>query len=256
MLPRIGITSSPFISDGPPLETLTRGYVDAVLGAGGLPIIIPILEPGLADEVLDTIDGLIMSGGGDVDPKRYGQEAVPEVDGVHEARDEWELALIPAALRRDLPVLGICRGTQVINVACGGTLVQDLPSVSEHVHRDADRSYEIVHAVEIDARSNLSHVVDATRIGERAFGANTLHHQAVDKPGTGLRIVAWAEDRNVEGIESTDGHPLIGVQWHPELLTNHAPHRALFSWLVGEAGEARRRRQVVGEALAAKLSVA
>jgi putative glutamine amidotransferase len=230
MLPRIGITTSPGTNGDRPADVLNHAYVDAVADVGGLPILLPILAPSFVDAILDSIDGLVLSGGGDVDPACYGQTAVPEVSGVDQARDAWELPLVRAAMARGVPVLGICRGSQVLNVACGGTLVQDLPSITDHIHRANDRWGEVVHPVEVDPTSKL-----ADAVGTESVGANTLHHQAVADVGDGLRAVAWAQDGTVEAIESDDARAVLGVQWHPELLTDHDTHRRLFAWVVAAA---------------------
>jgi putative glutamine amidotransferase len=233
MSSRIGITASPGTNADRPADVLNRAYIDAVADAGGLPLVLPILGPEHADAVLDTLDGLVMSGGGDVDPARYGQRPVPEVGGVDERRDEWEIALVRGALRRGMPILGICRGAQVLNVACGGTLVQDLPSISDHPHRAADRWDESVHPVEVDGCSKLAEVLEVTSVG-----VNTLHHQAVADVGRDLCAVAWAEDGTIEAIEFEDSRPVLGVQWHPELLTAFGAHRRLFTWIVRQADAA------------------
>ena len=225
--PRIGITSATLPGDRGPTTTVNRPYVDAVLAAGGLPLVLPVLDPSCVDEVLATIDGLLLSGGGDVDPARYGAEAVPEVFGVDPARDAWELALADAAR---LPLLAVCRGAQVLNVAAGGTLVQHLPEAVDASHRDRERRGEIVHPVAVVAGSQLH-----AATGTTTFGVNTVHHQAVDVVGDGLVVTARAPDAVVEAIEPADGRPVLGVQWHPELLTAIDEHAALFRWLVEAA---------------------
>jgi putative glutamine amidotransferase len=201
-----------------------------VVAAGGLPLVIPVLDPRCADAVLEGVDALVMSGGGDVDPRRYGQRPVPEVYGVDERRDEWELELARVALARGVPLLAVCRGAQVLNVAFGGTLVQDLASITDEVHRAVDLRDQIVHRIDIEPVSKLAEVV-----GPGPIGANTLHHQAVCEVGSGLRAVAWAHDGTIEAIESEDSRAVLGVQWHPELLVHRVAHRRLFEWVVGEA---------------------
>jgi putative glutamine amidotransferase len=198
----------------------------------------------MVDEVLDTVDGLILSAGGDVDPVRYGQDASPEVGGVDRARDVWELALLRAALDRGMPVLGICRGVQLINVAFGGTLVQHLPAVSELGHKDDARPVDDVHVVHVDPRSHLARVMGTTDFVQGRVGVNSMHHQAVDVVGEGLRAAAVAEDGTIEAIESVDGLPVFGVQWHPELLGAHPPQRRLMEWLIDGAAAHGRRRAV------------
>ena len=210
---------------------MARDYVDAVVAAGGLPVMLPILDPGLAPVALRDLDGLLCSGGGDLEPGTYGQQPHPDVYGLDPARDAWELALVRTA---EVPVLGICRGSQLLNVAAGGTLVQHLPDRTDIVHRQMDRKREIVHDVEVQAGSRLHAVV-----GGLQLGVNSLHHQAVDEVGAGFAAVAWAPDGTVEAIEALGDGPVLAVQWHPELLLDHEPHRALFGWLVAAADAAR-----------------
>lgn len=225
--PRIGITSSNH-EDG---HAVARDYVEAVVVAGGLPVMLPILGPELAPVALRDLDGLLLSGGGDIDPARYGEDPHPDVYGLDPARDAWELALVAAAT---VPVLGICRGSQLLNVAAGGTLEQHLPDRTSIVHRDLERKREIIHDVEVAAGSRLHAVVGGLRLG-----VNTLHHQAVATVGQGLRAVAWAPDGTIEAVEAKGDRPLLAVQWHPELLLDHEPHRALFTWLVASADAQR-----------------
>jgi putative glutamine amidotransferase len=237
MAARIGITSTACIYDGRHVEEITRAYISSVLRAGGLPVILPILEPGHAESMLDGLDGLLLSGGGDLDPVCYGGEMIPEVDGVDPARDAWELALVTRAGERGIPVLGVCRGAQVLNVAAGGTLIPDLPTVSDVAHRERERFAEEIHPVEVLAGSRL-----AWAMGRERAGVNTLHHQAVDRVGRGLRAVAWGPDGFVEAVESTTPAPALGVQWHPELLPHVPGHPELFTWLV-EAADQRAQAE-------------
>jgi putative glutamine amidotransferase len=231
MKPRIGLTTTPERIDGRPVEQINRVYVDAVVRAGGVPFVLPALDAADADLALLALDGLLLSGGGDVDPARYGAAPVPEVYGVDPGRDAFETALVLAAARAGLPVLGICRGAQVLNVALGGSLHQHVPAVTGQNHSVKDRPYEPVHAVRVTPGSLLAGVVGGTDIA-----VNSLHHQAVDRVGAGLRAVAWAEDGCVEAIESDGLGRFLGVQWHPELLAGHDAHERLFLWLVIEAG--------------------
>lgn len=258
MRPRIGITASTRREGERPTTRQNRAYIDAVADVGGLPLVLPVLEPTFVDDVLASIDGLLLTGGADIDPACYGQAAHPTTAGVDRERDVWELALVRAAIERGVPLLAICRGQQVLNVACGGTLVQHLPEITDLPHRDADGSGSgaTVHTVDVEADSVLRRVVDAERLA-----TNSSHHQAVDRIGAGLRACAWAPDGTIEGIEpaatiepdaTADGgeRPIVGVQWHPETLTSHASHRALFRWLVDTAtatastADASRRTRV------------
>src|SRR3982751_2175613 len=228
MKPRIVVTTTPATVDDRPVEQVNQSYVDAVVQAGGLPFVLPVLDSDDAGAALLALDGLLVTGGGDVEPSLYGALPVPEVYGLDPARDASELALVRAAARAGVPVLGICRGAQVLNVAFGGSLVQHVPAITRVDHCRRDRAHELVHDVKIDPASLLASVAGGT-----ALGVNSLHHQAVDRLGAGLRAVAWSPDGVVEGLESDDVFArLLGVQWHPELLVDHRAHERLFTWLV------------------------
>jgi putative glutamine amidotransferase len=211
--------------------------VDAVVRAGGLPLILPTLAPADAGEVLDGLDGLVLTGGGDVASWLYRQDPAPEAYDVDAARDAWELALVASA--GQLPVLGVCRGAQLLNVAAGGSLIQHLPRVTEQNHRQRAHDREPVHDVDIDPASALASI-----IGPRRLGVNTIHHQAIDRVGEGYRPVAWAADGTVEAIERSDGAPVVAVQWHPELLIDLAPHGQVFLWLTRGAARRHPGREV------------
>ena len=184
-----------------------------------VPVVVAPLgaTPG-ALRILDVVDGLVLSGGEDVDPSRYGAEPHPELGPVNGARDDTELALLARARELAMPTLAICRGIQVANVALGGTLVQDLPSERHDaaLHDLDDERDTRVHAVRIDPTSRLASIV-----GAQLLGVNSIHHQAVDRLGEGIRVSARAEDGTIEGIESDDASWwMVGVQWHPEELTS------------------------------------
>lgn len=181
-------------------------YVRAVERAGGRAVLVPPDDDGV-DEVLDALDGLIFSGGNDLEPEGYGADAHPATVGTNPERDRGELALLKAALDRDLPVLAICRGFQVLNVARGGDIVQHLPEVVGHEeHREVVGEFS-EHAVRVDPSSRIRKVVGAVK---------SHHHQALGRVGAGLREVAWAEDGTVEGLEDPDKPFVVGVLWHPE----------------------------------------
>ena len=234
MKPRIGITTSPSVHEDRFLEALDRTYVTAIVRAGALPFILPVLEAEDAQDAISCVDGVLFTGGGDVDPARYGAVASPHVDGLDAARDAYEIALADAAAAAGLPMLGVCRGAQVINVAFGGTLVQHLPDVSDLSHREKDRWAEPVHPVRVSLDSCLAVVVERELVG-----VNSLHHQAVDLVGRGLRAVGWAGDGTIEAIEGLGHLRVLGVQWHPELLSAEPGHDALFGWLRNEAARGR-----------------
>jgi putative glutamine amidotransferase len=206
-------------------------YVLAVERAGGRPLLVPPSPAGV-EETLDSVDGLIFSGGSDLDPELYGQDAHPETKDVVRARDDAELALLRGALDRDLPVLAICRGSQVLNVALGGDLVQHLPDVvGDGAHKHTPGVFAD-HEVELDAESRLGGL-----LGERA-PVKSHHHQGLGRVGEGLRATAHAEDGTVEGLEATGRRFAVGVLWHPEA----GEDARLFEELVDQARRYRAER--------------
>jgi len=229
--PRVGISAEPVVHDGRPMDTVNRVYIDSVVAAGGVPIVLPVLDPSMASAVLDGVDGLVLSGGGDIDPGTYGQEPAPELDVIDPARDAFELALVHEALERHMPVLGVCRGHQLLNVALGGTLIQHVDALTEVLHQEKARPSHVIHQVHITAGSLLSAVV-----GTEDLGVNTLHHQVVQESGAGLQVVARSSDGFIEAVEGVGDLRVLGVQWHPELLQDLPGHLDLFRWLVTEAG--------------------
>jgi putative glutamine amidotransferase len=204
-------------------------YVRAVEHAGGRPLVIPPVEDGI-EETLDALDGIIFSGGGDLDPSTYGADPHPATDMPKPWRDGPELAMLRAALDRDMPVLAICRGSQLLNVARGGDLVQHLPEeVGHEQHKEQPGSFS-EHGVSIEPESRLG-----TLLGEHA-PVKSHHHQGMGRIGDGLRPVAWAEDGIVEGLEDPGKRYALGVLWHPE----EGEDFALFQGLVDAA---RRYRE-------------
>ncbi|MFP5320395.1 MAG: gamma-glutamyl-gamma-aminobutyrate hydrolase family protein [Acidimicrobiia bacterium] len=248
--PLIGITTYPPDRDG--RVELPQEYVHAVRRARAEPVLVP---PGTADDpvdvgvVLGRLDGLVLAGGGDIEPDRYGGAGHETVYALRPERDRDELALVPAVLDRRLPTLAICRGLQVLNVALGGTLVAHLPDVVPGpdaggvAHRlepeeIRGRATPTPHEIEVEAGSALARAMGAERVTPMSW-----HHQAVDRLGEGLRVVARAPDGVVEAIE-VDGHPeVVAVQWHPELTAAVDPtQQALFDDLARRAGEGAGRR--------------
>ena len=244
--PTIGISTSelrvkqrvsPMPEGEPARHELALGldYVQAILRAGGLPVVLPPLIPELAGPLLDGVDGLCIPGGPDIHPRHYG--AIPhEMLGPTEGElDMFERALVWEALERGTPLLGICRGAQMINVALGGTLHQHLPACVPDAlpHRqDVDMS-QTTHPVRVARDSLLAGV-----LGERV-AVNSLHHQAVDRLGEGLVAVAWAPDGVVEAIEGTGDGFVVGVQWHAEGLAEQPEERRLLEAFVATAAEWR-----------------
>ena len=199
-------------------------YVRAVERAGARALLVPPSVEGV-EETLDALDGLVLSGGNDLDPESYGADAHQETDGTRPERDRAELALLEGALARDLPVLAVCRGFQVLNVARGGDLVQHLPEVvGTEQHREVKGVFSD-HGVKIDDDSRLGSV-----LGGRA-PVKSHHHQGVGRVGDGLVEVAWADDGTIEGLEDPEQRFAVGVLWHPEA----GEDQKLFEALVAEA---------------------
>ena len=200
---------------------LTAAYVTALERAGLIPLIVPPLSNAeAAASVLDSVAGLVLTGGEDVDPARYGEKRHEKVRSVNPARDATEAALIEEARARGTPVLAICRGIQILNVALGGTLVQDIPSQCETTidHDDEGARNSRTHEVKIEPDSLIAKAVGAEHVT-----VNSFHHQSVKRVADGMRVTARSPDGVIEGIESTDEDWwVMGVQWHPEEMTESA----------------------------------
>lgn len=220
---------------GYPMFTLAEAYIDALQMAGATPVMIPL---GLPEEQLvglrSRLDGMLFSGGGDVHPERYGSPLHPLVDFVDEDRDRVEVMLVNHAIKQGMPIFGICRGLQLINVALGGTLYEDLgdqlPGSLRHIDFwDRPRDY-LAHPVQVEPDSLLAGVLDCT-----STQVNSLHHQGIHHLAPGLRISASAPDGVIEGVE-LPGYPFgLAVQWHPENLQAYLPMRRLFQAFVAAA---------------------
>jgi putative glutamine amidotransferase len=214
----------------PKLEVaLAVPYPEAIERAGGIPLIVPLLRPDAIGALLERVDGVCLPGGPDLQPSTYGDEPHPELGPTEPRVDAVELALVRAADRRGLPLLGICRGMQALNVARGGTLHQHLPDVvgDQLRHRQRDHGSIATHRVETTPQSRLR-----ATLGGPALEVNSFHHQAVRTLGRGLVATAWAPDGTIEAIEEPGERFVMGVQWHAEGLSAHAP---LFDLLIGAA---------------------
>lgn len=217
----VAVTSPRRTDAGRERLALNSVYVRALVRAGLVPVVVPpILDPDRATAVLDQVRGLVLTGGDDVDPARYGATRHPKLGGTDAERDAVELALFAGASERRLPILAICRGIQLVNVALGGTLYQDLPS---------ERPSDINHA---DERTRHGLRTAAGSLSYRAVGAltasvNSRHHQAIRDLAPGLRATAWATDDVIEGVERANGSGawMLAVQWHPEEETETALFR-------------------------------
>ncbi|MGA7147512.1 MAG: gamma-glutamyl-gamma-aminobutyrate hydrolase family protein [Microbacterium sp.] len=207
---------------------LPHQYFDAVIASGGVAVLLPPQPaPDAATAVLNGLDGLILTGGLDVQPELYGAERHTLTDPARPDRDEWEMALFRGAEERRMPVLAICRGLQLVNVARGGTLHQHLPEALGTERYRIGGGVFAINEVQVESGSRL-----AGLIGDGTLDVHSYHHQGVDRLGDGLVATAWADDGLVQAIESAGDGYLVGVQWHPE---ENAEDRRLFAGLVAEA---------------------
>ena len=235
MRPRIAISCGVYGEDRRVRASVT--YAESIWAAGGMPFYVPAVfeDEDWIDTVFDMADGVLFTGGGDVEPSLYGAVPSAPLHDVVAQRDEIEIAVMREAADRRLPVLGICRGCQVLNVSFGGTLYQDVPSqrpsdVSHPEPTEPRPEDEIVHQVRLAAGSRLA---DAYK--SQGVATNSMHHQAVDKVGDDLVPVAFAPDDLVEGVEAREGW-IVGVQWHPErMFHRHPEHLGLFRAFVEAA---------------------
>jgi putative glutamine amidotransferase len=232
--PLIGITSGRDSENGPVSHiSVPEAYIQAIIRAGGLPVIIPI---GLAENEFEDLrahlQGLLLTGGGDIDPARFNGRPHPRIYDVDQERDALEIGLTQLAVRSKWPFLAICRGIQILNVAMGGSLYTDIadqyPNALRHdYYPDWPRDHS-AHLVRLTPESRLAGI-----LGMTTFPANSLHHQGLEKVAPGLCPVAFAPDNLVEAVELIDSHPFgFGVQWHPEWLPNSVPMQALFQTFV------------------------
>ena len=235
--PVVGITS--MVVEREEHHVMSFTYVEAVAAVGGCPVVLPATgDPEASVAALDRLDAVLFTGGPDVDPAHFHQLPHTELGEISPRRDAAELALARAALAAGKPILAICRGIQLLAVAAGGTVVQDIgsqvPGVIKH-RQQAPRWYGS-HPVTVAEDSTLARALGAT-----SLMVNSFHHQAVDQVPPGFRVVARAPDGVVEGMEPVDGSPVLGVQWHPEGMFDHDERaRSLFAYLVARAGEAGR----------------
>ena len=245
--PLIGVTTSEVraavlarpLKQGDPAQpemALGMVYMRAVELAGGLPVVLPPLSSERVAPLVEQLAGICLSGGPDLAPAGYGAEPDPHLGPTEPALDAFELCVAEQADRLGLPILGICRGLQALNVARGGTLHQHLPDVTDGSieHRQTEPGHVATHPVRIEPGSGLAQI-----LGGEETDVNSFHHQGVAELGRGLRAVAWAPDSTIEGVEGDDARFVLGVQWHVEGLVGHPEHLALFETLVREAGRER-----------------
>ncbi len=238
--PRIGVTSWHHPDREERWEYVRDNYTRSVYRAGGLPIIFPMpgTDPTVLDEYLASVEGLLFTGGEDVHPEFYGEAVRPKCEDIDRERDLYELGLAKRALERGIPTFGICRGLQLLNVACGGSLYQDLSERPEtrHEHRTKrEERARLRHGVRIVPETRLRQIV-----GEDALKVTSTHHQLINRLGDGLKATAFADDGIIEAIE-LPSHPFfLAVQWHPERMADTDTNQlALFGALV-QAARPRR----------------
>jgi len=235
MKPRIAITAGLGQLDGKQRVHLLVPYVDAVVAAGGMPVVLPPTgRDATADELRAVADGLLLSGGGDIDSELWGEALHPKATVIDPRRQKADLAWLALADACGMPVLGICLGCQEMAVARGGSLIQHLPDEPGGVadHGGGERP-ETRHPVTVEVDSLL-----ARTVGSEPFAVNSTHHQAVREAGCGMRVVARSLDGVTEAIEDpTPGRFFLGVQWHPERIIAEPPHLALFEALCRAASE-------------------
>ncbi len=235
--PLIGVTPSASVNIlGIRTYTLAIDYTQAIERAGGMPVILPLHIEDI-DGLLDTIDGVVFSGGGDIDPAIFRQERHETTESIDKERDGFEIALIDKAFARDLPVMAICRGVQVMNVAQGGTLIQDIPSQTDSEAEHAQRrvgvgEHDLFQSATIMAGQNPV----TAAMGEGTVQINSFHHQSLGDVASTLEVVATADDGIIEAVYAPGQTFAIGTQWHPErLAAAHEEHQALFDHLVESA---------------------
>ena len=242
--PTIGITANFAASDG--LATISKAYYHCVERAGGAPVILaPTTDESILKAQLDSIDGLLFSGGADINPLLWDEEPSPKLGGINAERDRAELLLARMAYRRNIPMFGICRGLQTLVAALGGKIMQDISDKATVKHsQDAARS-EVTHSVRY-AKSTM--VKELSQAEETRLLVNSFHHQVAAEGGPRFKVTATSPDGFIEAIESAEHKPVIAVQWHPENLYDSAPEssRPFFHWLIEEAGIYSKAKQLHG----------
>lgn len=244
MKPLIGITCSFDHKEG--RYFLPDGYVEAILGAGGYPVLLPgSANLSTVEPYLKKIQGLLLSGGVDVDPYHFNEEPAPGLGEIVPERDAFEIMLVKAALKEHMPVLGICRGIQVMNIAYGGTIIQHIPARAEKSlkHAQSAPRYHSTHSITVAEGTKLYRL-----FGSGKVRVNSFHHQAVKKLAPGFKVSAKAPDGIIEAIESTKHKFVLGVQWHPECMITHDTNaRVLFQAFVKAVIESAAGKKTIGK---------
>ncbi|MBN2501604.1 MAG: gamma-glutamyl-gamma-aminobutyrate hydrolase family protein [Anaerolineales bacterium] len=239
--PVIGITPRIIVKEQFPMIGSPRSYIRALTAVGALPVVLPVgVSVNVLDELLDQLDGVVFSGGGDIETERFNGLPHEKIYDINPERDQMEIDVTEMVLRRKMPFLGICRGIQLLNVALGGTLythiLDQLPGALDHSFKDGRAPEEIIHTIRLEPGSCLAQI-----IGEPEIEVNSLHHQGVWEIGEGLTATGYAPDGLVEAVELPDYPFGIAVQWHPEWLPEQAHATRLFEAFVTAALENRTR---------------
>lgn len=234
MIPLIGISCSYDQQEG--RFFLAEAYVNAVTGAGGVPVILPSIQGTTSANILiQNIAGLLLAGGGDVDPAYFDEEPAPGLGEITPERDRFEIMMVKAALRKKIPVLGICRGIQVLNIACGGTVIQHIPAEIKKPLKHSQKAprWYPTHKVFLEKSSLLSGICDTGYMN-----VNSFHHQAVKDPAPGFKVTGQSSDGIIESIENPKHPFMIAVQWHPEcMIKNDSNSRKLFKAFIKAAAK-------------------
>ena len=224
------------VSDDRPMNTLigdiawegaSEAYITAIINSGGVPIVAPVSNKDVCLDVVKIADAILLTGGGDVDPYLYSNKKDDSVYGVSQNRDTSEIAVINYALNKHIPLLAICRGMHLVNVALNGTLIQNLPLSS---HMDLKDFAEARHKINL-VKNDISIELFGD---EKYIYVNSLHHQALDMLGRGVKVIALSDDEVVEAICIEGNSNFLGVQWHPEFLFKNICHRRIFDWLISK----------------------
>ena len=240
--PTIGITGELTLNQsGAPVCRIGQAYIQAIRKAGGIPLLIPIgIDLNHLDDLLSLLDGILLSGGGDIDPRHFNGTLHPSLSGVSAERDELEFVLIEKTLTADLPMLAICRGIQVLNVALGGTLHTDLadqfPDALKHDWYPDHPRDKLGHTVSLNRNSVLHEILSSDVVP-----VNSLHHQGTAELAEGLEAIAFAPDGLVEAVSVKDASFGLGVQWHPECLPDDPGMQALFHAFVETCHSCRKK---------------
>ncbi|WP_059103094.1 gamma-glutamyl-gamma-aminobutyrate hydrolase family protein [Shouchella shacheensis] len=222
--PIIGISSSVETHNNIPSVLVHEAYIQSVIEAGGVPVVLPLGSVEMAKEWMSLCDGLLLSGGEDIDPHSFQADPSPQLKTTNGKRDKLEIELTRIAQKQQTPILGLCRGITLLNVALGGTVIQDIPTKNPKAinHYQQAARPEATHGIHIDSNSRLYQV-----LGRSSTRVNSMHHQAIDELAPTLKAVATAPDGVIEAVEGTEESPLLwGVQWHPDEMAGEDPSMA------------------------------